>query len=378
MPIPGTPQSLGFFFVLAAACLAPAPLLAVEQGPILRIAIVRTSKPVVVGGDTVVVSGKDFVDTQPGKGVFEFRVKGDSLLVQGEDSGQSQLRVSSAAGQLTINRKSWRGELELLVQGREMLIINSLPLEGYLKGVVGSEIPPNWPMESLKAQAVAARTFALRRRMEREGQPFHVEATVDDQVYGGAASEHERVSEAVDATRGEVIAHGRELASSFFTACCGGETESAREVWGQDLPYARGVPCKWCGDCARSSWNYRVPMAELERSLRKARLILGRLKELQPGGMTSSGRWADLEARTDRGVERIPLDKFRRAAGYSKVFSGRFTVHQEGAFVVFRGSGSGHGVGLCQAGARNMAVNGKSYRQILKHYYPGANLFQMY
>ena len=147
---------------------------------------------------------------------------------------------SKPAGDFQLKQRSYRGRLQVAVKGSALQAINTVDIESYLPSVVGSEMPASWPQAALRAQAVAARTYALRQRSA--SQPFDVSATVASQVYKGVEAETPSTREAVASTRGEVLMYGGNLVNAVFHSSSGGSTENSGDLWTQQLPYLVSVP----------------------------------------------------------------------------------------------------------------------------------------
>lgn len=256
-------------------------------------------------------------------------------------------------------------------------LVGILPIEQYLEGVVASEVPTDWPMEALKAQAVAARSFALAKIRERSraGADWLLESNVTDQVFDYERV-HSRSSEAVRATKGEVLegSDGRIVAANYH-ADCGGQTDEARTIWGGGVKTGTAVD-QLCSS-ARSPWRFVRSLSEVSTSLAEAKLLPGGFKiaSLAISHRTEGGRALRLQARSaGGGLQFIEGERFRAALGYSDLKSTLFEVRKiDGAGstqIEIVGRGFGHGTGLCQWGSLELARSGKSYRQILQHYYP--------
>ncbi|MEL6190260.1 MAG: SpoIID/LytB domain-containing protein, partial [Myxococcota bacterium] len=252
--------------------------------------------------------------------------------------------------------------------------LNRLPLELYLLGTVGSEMPPTWPLEALKAQAVAARTYALQRLMiaRAANRPYDLGATVLSQVYHGAKTLHPAVKKAVQATRGEVLGHGRTLIEALFHSTCGGGTVSAEEYFGNRKDYLQSRRCDWCKHSSFYHWQRRKPLQEVQERLQKAKLIAGPLQQVWRGRQHK-----EIRVRVHGRTIKLDSKAFRRAVKMDTI-SGRFTVRTHQGFVEIDGHGFGHGVGMCQWGAKGMAEAGRNYREILGHYYKGAEVRRLY
>ncbi len=281
-----------------------------------------------------------------------------------------------AAGPLRILGHALRGQVEVQCEGDRWLAINVLPIESYLAAVLGGEMPAGFPIEALKAQAVAARSYALMRKIEaREaGRPYHLGATVLSQVYLGLDHEDPRTLAAVSATHGEVLAEGVTPVEAYFHASCGGRTESGAAALDRPLDYLKSVPCPCEGHSPYAHWRVELSAAELGKAVG-----LGSPTACEVISRTGSGRAARVQVRNERGgVRTILATQLRTVVGYQKLPSTWFDVRREGSHYVFDGRGSGHGAGLCQWGARVFAEQGQGYRTILEHYYPGTTVEKIY
>jgi stage II sporulation protein D len=254
-------------------------------------------------------------------------------------------------------------------------VVHAVPLEDYVAAVTGSEMPPSFPPEALRAQAVATRTFAVFKKLEAlaEGRPWHLGATVLHQVYRGARVDP-RARQAAEATAGEVLVHDHAAIEAYFHSTCGGRTERGADALGRDLPYLRSVECGRCQDSPRRRWTVRVSGDELGRLSGLGRAATS----VQVVSRTASGRAERVEvAGGARKVVLAAVD-LRQRLGFERLPSLRFDAGLRGGTAVFAGSGAGHGAGLCQWGAAGAARAGEGYRAILARYYPGAELIRMY
>lgn len=298
------------------------------------------------------------------------------VVFKSSEVGDRPIRAASSSTFIQINGKSYRGWIELRKKRNGLfLVINEINIEDYLKGVVAAEIPHDWEFEALKAQAVASRTYALYRKKKAGSRPYHILATVDSQVYEGKSGERETAIRAVRETEGVVITHGGgEPIPAFYHSSCGGHTENALELWGIDAPYLRGVDCE-CQEISRyGQWEKKISVIQISASLSKLGYRLNGIYGLEIDGLTASGRVKQVAIRYAGGIASIPADKFRSAVGYSSIPSVFFETGMSGDEIVISGRGLGHGVGLCQWGAKEMAQRGYDFKSILLYYYPGTYL----
>src|SRR6185369_6503704 len=167
-----------------------------------------------------------------------------------------------AASAVYVNNKPYRGLAELSAADNGILVVNQLPLEEYLVGLINCEISSAWPIEAVKAQAIIARTYALNRKMARMTAPYHLESSVIDQVYEGCLIEDSRARRAVSETEHEVLVYGGAVIQTFYHSSCGGKTEASENVWGASLPYLKGVDCQYClTSSAAVAWEQKLSLS---------------------------------------------------------------------------------------------------------------------
>lgn len=285
--------------------------------------------------------------------------------------------VTSYGSPIYYNRKSYTGSLIFHNEKGLMNVVNVLPLEEYLVGIVASEMPKDWPAESLKAQAVVARTYAMYQRRGRSsgwsGSIYDVESTVSDQVYRGNVINDRSVRSAVENTKGEFLTLDGKLLKTFFSSTCGGRTESAKNVWNEEykLPTFEDP---YCSRAPHMKWNYSISKAELIQKLKNAGFSAQSIDDIKIERRPGNPRAAIIQI--DIGDETIVFQgsEFRKLIGYNLIKSTWFDAKISFGDVRFSGRGYGHGVGMCQWGAKGMAEAGKSYQQILSYYYPGVRI----
>ncbi len=327
---------------------------AADTGNVLARFVANTNLEIGVSGGHLEVKGRP-VNLRGAKRVF----------VEAEDSVRVQAGVYFGRIEVVVDPKR-RGRVQ---------VINRLPLETYLLGIVGSEMSPRWPIEALRTQAVAARTYAMQRRamMRAAGRPYDLAATVISQVYKGAERIRPSVIEAVKSTRGEVISHKHDLIEALFHSTCGGKTVSARQAFGGNVPYLVPRTCNWCRQSSRYRWNMSVSLSDMSKRLKKAGLTKGAIRKVERKLGAKK-----VTIRDARGTRKFKPRAVRKALGFSKLYSERFSAVTRGSKVTFKGLGFGHGVGMCQWGAHGQAKAGRSYREILAYYYPGTEIRRLY
>jgi stage II sporulation protein D len=303
-------------------------------------------------------------------------------------------------GRVRVNGTGYRGAVLLQPAVSGVTAVNLLDLEDYLRGVVPLEIGAGREpreVEAVKAQAVAARTYAIRQLGRRDALGFDYYSTVLDQAYGGADVEDPVATRAVEDTRGVILTHDGQPAETYYHSTCGGETAAVEEVWvGEPRAYLRSVsdarPGRgwYCETSTRfrwtEEWDEPTLLETLTLGLRDRGL--GRVsvvRSLEVRSRTPSGRVAELVIRTDAGSVTVRGDSIRRVLRPEPgrlLNSTAFELESRGGDrvtgLVARGSGWGHGIGMCQTGALGRARDGASYRAILSTYYPGTRLVRLY
>jgi stage II sporulation protein D len=358
-------------------------------------------------GQLEAVGGKTGIRVR-NEGVLWFVPVGDAPLrveASGE-RGKDKIKVAASyAGRVyvTIDRLG------------TMAVVNAVSENKLLAGLIPAEIFPSAPAEALKAQAVAARGELLSKIGTRHiGDPFRLCSQTHCQVYSGSGHETPRTTAAVEATRGEVLFEqgGAELADPVYSANCGGHTENNENAWpemsalpslrghrdaapdknGKGDVYAHGVtsekvaafiaspPPAYCGQSKlgagdRFRWTVTRSKDELDKLLAKYRL--GTIKTIEVLERGVSGRARSVRVIGNTRTEVIH-GELRIRQAFGNLRSSLFVVEVQAGAAVFRGAGFGHGVGMCQTGAIGMAETGKSYREILRHYYPGTVLRKLW
>ncbi len=277
---------------------------------------------------------------------------------------------------LTLDQIRFRGFIDVLKDpANSLYAINTLDIEKYLYGVLPHEVAHWWPLEALKAQAIAARTYALYQVQVSRTQEYDVKSTTSSQVYGGSTRERLRPKAAVDTTRGKVLSFEGKIFPAYFHATCAGVTAAAKELWKIDLPPLRGgVQCGYCRVSPHIQWQSRVPLAQVEEKMNKNGRPVGRVLKIEPASQTPSGRVGSLRIAGTAGEALMAAKDFRIWLGGDKIRSTHFAVTIQDDLAVFDGRGWGHGVGLCQWGAFGQALLGHNFQQILQFYYPESQI----
>ena len=415
------PQALLAQAVMAQAVFAqqsePQVRVLLVEGPTLTVA--ASDHPLALrglaqapGGQVILAPGDTVTLTLVG-GAISVQRDGQAPGGQVMGSGQTiwleplasglALGNTKPAGDFQLKQRSYRGRLQVAVNGSALQAINYVDLESYLPSVVGSEMPASWPQAALRAQAVAARTYALRQRSA--SQPFDVKATVASQVYKGVEAETPSTREAVASTRGEVLMYGGNLVNAVFHSSSGGSTENSGDLWIQQLPYLVSVP-----DVDQASpvsrWQQRLePLA-----LTKAFGEIGGANRIEILSTTSSGRvrqarvmgpsgtlvltGAELRSRLGLRSTLVRFELVGPDVASSQLASpgppilpplagstaplpdapAQAPIQVPQPTLLAVGRGFGHGVGMSQWGAYALAQRGEGYPEILRYYFRGTDL----
>lgn len=269
------------------------------------------------------------------------------------------------------------GTLRIVVRGTNppgLTVINQVDLEEYVKGVVPAEMSSAWHPEALKVQAVVARTYAAYQRLVNRDRDYDVVASTLDQVYRGRQGVDQRVQEAVESTRGLALIYQDAPILAAFSSTAAGPTEDAMNVWSKDLPYLKGVDCPFDANSPYYRWRAEFTLQDLEEKLARQGTPVGAIAGLAPSAYSAAGRVAKLRVLHAQGELFLRGEDLRRLVGYTLIPSTQFEIESIGRTVVLSGRGSGHAVGLCQWGAKEMAGLGYAFDTILHYYFPATDL----
>lgn len=347
---------------------------------------------------------------------IDVKILGGKITIGGWTSVNKEIIISPATPcSLNVNGERYRGRLQFTVHpdGNSFDVVNLVPIESYLAGVVGAEMYSYWEMAALKAQAIAARTYCLYIK-ERFGTGRHwdVRKTQASQVYQGLAAESVRSWRAVNQTCGQVLVcrQSREAENTtgslpspelkiipppyrifpaYYSSICGGHTEDSRNVFGgESFPPLTGVFCPYCKQTARGR-HFFWPEVEFDKQLVTRRLLnkyptlkaLGEIENITPARQSNYGRLTRLTYISLLGSTKKKDSLFAEDLRLTIDPTGsriRSTICQitdrGGKWVFSSGRGHGHGVGMCQYGAEAMAREGKNAKEILSYYYPGSKI----
>ncbi|MDP8213150.1 MAG: SpoIID/LytB domain-containing protein [Candidatus Zapsychrus exili] len=371
-------------FILAAIFLHASSLEAkINRGKNVRVAILK-------GADKIVVSTRlkhKVIDPKTDKILTFGRVLREAVIT----SLDGNIKIDEAEyklGHIRISPKKemsihvgdkshrYRGDIDIFLEkDNNLLVVNTLNVERYVKGVLYHEVGDRWPMEALKAQAVAVRTYALYQVKENKDQQYDLRSDIYSQVYGGKNAEKYRTSVATNRTRNEILSYKGEIFPAYYHSNSGGHTEDVSELWEHDLAPLKGVVSEFSKDAPSYKWKKNIRLKDVSDALNKKGYDFGLIKEISILERNKSGRIRELEILTRDGSKiKIKGKDFRDIVGPNKIRSNNYKIKMKGYYADFSGFGWGHGVGLCQWGTHNMARQKYKYKEILEFYYPGTDI----
>lgn len=311
---------------------------------------------------------------------------GDYLSVRCGDSEvrkQRALSLEDVSGAIRVEirdkvTRRFNGKILVEADDTELKIVNQLPLEEYLPGVVGGELETQWS-EAMKAQAIVARTYALKSRGAHGKYDFCDLTHCQD--YRGMDGETSRSREAVKQTAGLVLVYKNKLADVWYHSTCGGRTSPPDPVWGgcllADAPYLKGVDD---GENCSASQHYRWAASFTPAQIRQLEIeaLDGALLDMTITETTRIGQVKSIELKTTAGTRVMSGYEFYRLVGntlgWNMVKSVTFTIGKKNGRYIISGRGLGHGIGFCQWGAKGQAAGGRKFARIIKFYFPGAEV----
>jgi stage II sporulation protein D len=359
------PHTWIFSCFLWMICLIPAQALE------LRVAIQKNVSSVKIGSSTTAVvkdntgqkigelSSMAALAAQPDEGKIVLdRLQGTEITIEPTNNGY-----------VWIGDRWYRGTTHLVLNGSSITAINNVDLEQYLYSVVGAEAVSTWPIEALKAQAVAARSYALYKRKTESNNLYDLDTTISTQVYKGLDTEYTTTHQAVNSTAGQIMTYDNSVILAAFHSSSGGHTENVEDIWTSPLPYLRGV-VDYDQEAPVFEWNKDFLLDQFSGLLG---IGIGKIKTAIPEEVTPQGRVVTMKIIGEKGETEVTGAKIRQVLDLRSTL---FRIQANGDRIVVHGRGFGHGLGLSQWGAYHLAKQGVYYNQILAHYYQNARLTQ--
>lgn len=358
------------------------------EGPVIEVGLLFAQKEVRIRclSDAAAESGgKVLIRYKKGE-ILSVSRNGKDIVLNGKKrEGAVYLRGKEGVPAFAVKGNSYRGSMKLLPSAHAggVTVVNVLPIEEYLLGVVPSEVSPSWHEDALRAQAVAARTYAVYHKDGYRSAGYDVTDDTRSQVYRGVSVESAASSQAVRATAGEVVTYKGRPIEALFHASGGGYTENSENVWGIAVPYLRGVIEEAAPEVTHP-WTKTVSLSSFEQAAGVGKLQKIGLSRLKRGPMKVkdrgvSGRVLSVALEGSEGKKTLSGSTMQGLFGLPSTL---FDLSVKGKQVVITGYGSGHGLGLSQWGAEAMAArhgNAKDYyKTILAHYFAGTKVEKIY
>lgn len=386
--------------------------------------------PILIIEDTTIkaVLNNKYIDLFDYSNNLLYSIPGDGSLILGSNSDDQVI---------TVEKDMYRDYIRFLINNNELVVINHIDLEHYLYGVVPREMPSTFPMEALKAQAVASRTYAVYNINKHINEGFDLCDTTHCQVYYGYIYERPTTNQAVDETEGIYIYYDGKIIEAVYHSTSSGYTEDSSNVWGRNVPYLKSVQDYFSLDSGSpyTNWSFSISLSEINEKLVNAGIMIGNLHDIEIIETTSTNKVKKLKLKGTLGEEIITAENFRNIIGATNLKSTWFTIKGStntvssvyvldgsslepvsidvnkayiidgnnrktvtrgivsramgkdnirifgrtntltGNTIVIEGSGYGHGVGMSQYGAKKMAEYGYDFETILKYYYTGVDVY---
>ena len=352
----------------------------------IRVGLVEDSRTIEIGGGPMSISDAagrlltvdtpSWIRALPESGRVEVRSHGAPSLRT--DRG-SVVRLTPVNGaRLKVNGREYPGAIEVAVGVTGLMVINEVPLEEYLVGVVKAEAGDRMPIEMLKAQAIVARTYAAYQRQLNAARPYHIVASTANQQYVGRVAPESPAWTAVRETQGQVLIWNGYLFPAFYHTDSGGYTEDPRAVFAaSNMPALKPVRVEFPSASPYQKWQLDMPLAEIGARLLKGGISVGAIVALEVVDRSTSLRVSQIAIQGMTGRVVLRGNDLRRLLGYDTLKSTLFAVAVSDGVARFVGRGYGHGVGLDQWSAKTMAELGYRAEQIVDYYYPGAVLTKL-
>ena len=295
--------------------------------------------------------------------------------------------LQSPTGLITWKKKKYLGKLNVLTNegfsGCDL--VNELSIDDYISLLLTKEMSASWPIEALKAQAIAARTYALEKiktdsvsKILGRKAHFDLENSEKHQVMGTFFDQTLRTVKATFATKGLVMVDkNKKIIPLFYHSKCGGRTFLPEQIWANPVTGYDSVPCEFCQKHGKKNWNHHMSVKKFKNIVKQnMNKSISSSKSLKM--MNDQSKSAFLRFYLGNDLFRMKKTKLRKAFGRNRVPSNNFKVVKDGDSIRLKGSGMGHGVGLCQFGAFELAKRGWNYKKILSYYFPSLKIKKYY
>lgn len=289
--------------------------------------------------------------------------------------------VAQIDGTIGVNGKAYRGKMAFVPTGEKTFaIVNYVNLEHYVASVVSGEMYSDWPEAALRAQSVAARTYALWR-LDQKGKKAEWDLTAgkESQMYPGLSGEIAATRKAAQDTFGVVLTYEGKIFAAYYHSACGDYTASVQDVFGEEeIPPLAGVTCRNCQESPFYRWTVNVSQEEMIERLKSAGFAVEQISDVKVVELDQSGRAKSVEIDTGKKKFYVKPGELRKIFGTDRIRSTAFSIALEGGVFVIKGAGWGHGVGMCQWGAYGLAKLGFDAEGILRIFYPESEIVRLY
>lgn len=326
-------------------------------------------------------SGKT-LSRYPANSELKFSSRDKSLYLSGKKIMQGRLRIEPLAREVILKAmgRQYNGRMEIILRNDGLLsVVNEVDLEKYLAGTLKGEISPTWKIETIKAQAVVARTYTIYHMIKNKKNSYHISGgqQYSHQQYAGRIKEETQFVTAIKETEGEVLTLNGDIFAAFYHTDCGGWTENAAEVFASSPDNLIGIKCDFCISSPHHVWKLRLNISQIRDALVKNGYDTGEIHDIISLERSQTLRIKRLQIKHSKGNLIMKGTDFRRIIGYDTLRSTLFSIVIEDGIVNIEGRGWGHGVGMCQWGAKSMGERGYTYKEILQYYFPKASLSHM-
>ncbi len=343
-----------------------------DKNIVVKVLLERNGESITVASDAPAIIDAAGVGAAR-KFIFTAAADGN-IVINGTNTAKTRVEITCPDGFLMNNRKTYRGNFLVYLSAGNLLLVNKIELEMYLYGVLPCEVSNSWEKEVLKAQAVAARSFAVYNRLKNKTPEYDLDSGVFSQVYKGRDIEARATNDAIDETAGEVLGYEGEVIQAFFHSNSGGKTASSAEVWGGEYKYLESVDDPYSANSRSYSWSYKINREKLSGIISKNKSGIGNVYDVHITDRTESNRVKNVRITGSEGELNAKGKDLRSWIGNDRLRSTNFTVSVSDNEFTFDGRGWGHGVGMSQEGAREMAKEGRTYKEILRYYYKNTKI----
>ena len=341
--------------------------------PKLKVLLFKTSKGVIVESSKPLKVHNIALRQKEQHRFLVNRLSASKVILNNREVRKGSLWIQSTGQPIRIRQRYYKGVIEIKPYAKGLYVINHIKTETYLAGVLSAEINTNWHREAVKAQAVIARTFALFRRKKRSNHSWHLYSDHRDQVYRGIDYADRNSKSILNETFSLVVTQKGRIVPTFYHSNSGGITEDPGNLWQYGLPHLEIKSSPYGKSDPNYYWSTTLTPGEMMKILLKGGIQIPYLEDIFIGKRTGSNRAANIIIISDE-IKSISAANFRKKAGYLRIQSLLFDVKKVNDRFVFTGTGRGHGVGLSQWGAKDMAEEGMSFVEILKFYFKNISI----